>query len=68
MVQKLLEDRFHLVVHQEQKAMKVYVMAIAKGGHKLKAADPGSERAGTGQPTCARSITQDNVYHRTAKT
>ena len=36
----------------------------AKGGAKLKAAAAGSESAGAGQPVCARSISQDNVYHR----
>jgi uncharacterized protein (TIGR03435 family) len=64
MIRTLLTDRFHLVVHTEQKQMKVYVMTIAKGGPKLTAAQPGSESAGTGQPTCARSISPDNVYHR----
>jgi uncharacterized protein (TIGR03435 family) len=64
MLQKVLENRFHLVVHREEKVMKVYVMVVAKGGAKLKVAEPGSESAGTGQPVCARSIGQDNVYHR----
>ncbi len=46
MVQKLLADRFHLVVHREEKMMKVYAIVIAKGGHKLK------EAQGPGDPVC----------------
>lgn len=58
MLQKLLADRFHLVVHREEKVMKVYAIVIAKGGHKLKGAQ------GPGDPVCIPSIGQDNVYHR----
>lgn len=57
MVQKLLADRFHLVVHREEKAMKVYAMVVAKGGAKLKAAQGGDS-------VCIPSIGDDNVYHR----
>jgi uncharacterized protein (TIGR03435 family) len=58
MVQKLLMDRFHLVVHREEKVEKVYAMVVAKGGHKLKAAD------GLGEAVCIPSIGDDNEYHR----
>ena len=58
MLQKLLTDRFHLVVHREQKVEKVYAMVVAKGGQKLKVAE------GTGNPACIPSIGDDNVYHR----
>jgi uncharacterized protein (TIGR03435 family) len=58
MLQKLLADRFHLVVHREEKMMKVYAMAVDKGGPKLKAAD------GSGEAVCIPSIGDDNVYHR----
>jgi len=58
MLQKLLVDRFHLVVHREEKVEKVYAMVVAKGGHKLKAAD------GSGEAVCIPSIGDDNVYHR----
>ena len=57
MVQKLLSDRFHLVVHREAKVVKVYAMAAAKSGFKLKQADGG-------EPVCIPSIGNDNVYHR----
>jgi uncharacterized protein (TIGR03435 family) len=57
MVQKLLTDRFHLVVHREEKVEKVYAMVVAKGGHKLKEAQGGD-------PVCIPSIGDDNVYHR----
>lgn len=57
MLQKLLADRFHLVVHREDKKVKVYAMVQAKGGFKLKAAQGG-------EPVCAPSIGTDNVYHR----
>jgi uncharacterized protein (TIGR03435 family) len=58
MLQKLLADRFHLVVHREEKMMKVYAMVVDKGGPKLKAAD------GSGEAVCIPSIGDDNVYHR----
>ena len=58
MLQKLLADRFHLVVHREEKMMKVYAMVVDNGGPKLKAAD------GSGEAVCIPSIGDDNVYHR----
>jgi len=58
MVQKLLAERFHLVVHRETKVMKVYALVVAKGGPKLK------EAQGSGDPVCIRSISEDNTYHR----
>jgi uncharacterized protein (TIGR03435 family) len=57
MLQKLLEDRFHLVVHREEKVMKVYSMVVAKGGAKLAEAKGGDQ-------VCVPSIGNDNVYHR----
>lgn len=57
MVQKLLADRFHLVVHREEKSVKVWAMVSAKGGFKL-------QRAEGGEAVCAPSISNDNVYHR----
>jgi uncharacterized protein (TIGR03435 family) len=40
MLQKLLADRFHLVVHIETKTLPVYDLVIASGGSKLKVAAP----------------------------
>lgn len=39
-VQSLLTDRFHLVVHHENRDTPVYTLVVAKNGPKLKAADP----------------------------
>jgi uncharacterized protein (TIGR03435 family) len=40
MLRKLLADRFQLTFHHEQREMNVYALTVAKGGPKLKAADP----------------------------
>jgi uncharacterized protein (TIGR03435 family) len=40
MLQKLLADRFQLTLHREQREMSVYTLTVAKGGSKLKPADP----------------------------
>jgi uncharacterized protein (TIGR03435 family) len=36
MLQKLLADRFKLTTHSDQRVIPVYVLAVAKGGSKLK--------------------------------
>ena len=38
MLQRLLEDRFRLKVHYEQRVMSLYEMTVAKGGVRMKAA------------------------------
>jgi len=35
MLQRLLEERFQIVVHREQKEMSIYELAVAPGGSKL---------------------------------
>jgi uncharacterized protein (TIGR03435 family) len=40
MLQTMLADRFKLKVHHESKEVAVYALVIAKGGFKLKEADP----------------------------
>jgi uncharacterized protein (TIGR03435 family) len=40
MYQKLLADRFHLTLHRETREMSIYAITVAKGGPRLKAADP----------------------------
>jgi uncharacterized protein (TIGR03435 family) len=40
MLQRLLEDRFKLKVHYEQKVMSLFEMTIAKGGVRMKVAHP----------------------------
>jgi uncharacterized protein (TIGR03435 family) len=39
MLQKLLADRFKATTHTDQRVMPVYVLAVAKGGSKLKPSD-----------------------------
>jgi uncharacterized protein (TIGR03435 family) len=39
---ELMADRFKLKFHREQRMMAVYVLEVAKGGSKLKAADANS--------------------------
>ena len=42
MMQAMLADRFKLKVHRETKELPIYSLVIAKGGFKLKDADPNS--------------------------
>ena len=44
MLKKLLADRFELKFHYEQREMNVYALVVAKGGPKLKAADPNGQQ------------------------
>jgi uncharacterized protein (TIGR03435 family) len=47
MLQRLLEDRFHLKVHYEQKVMPLYDMTVAKGGVRMKIAHPADPEHGS---------------------
>jgi uncharacterized protein (TIGR03435 family) len=47
MLRALLADRFNLKVHHETRELPVYVLAIAKGGPKLKASKPDDPDANT---------------------
>jgi uncharacterized protein (TIGR03435 family) len=40
MLQALLADRFHLKIHHETRDLPMYSLVVAKGGFKLKEADP----------------------------
>jgi uncharacterized protein (TIGR03435 family) len=48
MMQRLLEERFHLTVHREPRSFPGYELVIAKGGPKLKesASDPAAVAGG----------------------
>ena len=45
MMQAMLADRFKLKVHRETKELPIYSLVIAKGGFKLKEADPNNTYA-----------------------
>jgi uncharacterized protein (TIGR03435 family) len=47
MYQKLLAERFHLVLHREMREMPAYALTVAKGGPHLKVADR-DEKLNTG--------------------
>lgn len=46
MLQSLLADRCQLKVHREMREMPVYALVVAKGGLKLKDADPDTDARG----------------------
>lgn len=50
MFQTLLEERFQLKIHRETREMTAYDLVVAKGGAKLKRADPDGEVTLDGQP------------------
>jgi uncharacterized protein (TIGR03435 family) len=47
MLQRLLEDRFQLKVHYEQRTMPLYEMTVAKGGVRMKVAHPADPEHGS---------------------
>jgi uncharacterized protein (TIGR03435 family) len=47
MLQRLLEDRFKLKIHYEQRVMSLYEMTVAKGGVRMKAAHPADPEHGS---------------------
>jgi uncharacterized protein (TIGR03435 family) len=50
MLRKLLADRFHLVLHREQREMGIYALKVSKGGPKLgpSLTDPNAPQDQTG--------------------
>lgn len=47
MLQALLADRFHLILHRETRDLPIYALVAAKGGPKLEAAESGASSNGT---------------------
>jgi uncharacterized protein (TIGR03435 family) len=43
MLQALLAERFQLKIHHEMRENSVYALVVAKGGHKMKEAEPDPE-------------------------
>jgi uncharacterized protein (TIGR03435 family) len=50
MMQRLLEDRFHLKIHREIRELPVYIMSVAREGSKLE---------GTQEESCDHADTTD---------
>jgi len=50
MMQAMLADRFKLTVHHETKELGMYDLVIAKGGSKLKEADPSASSPNAADP------------------
>lgn len=43
MLQRLLTERFHLVVHREPRPTDVYELVVGTGGHKMRDVEPADE-------------------------
>ena len=56
MLRQLLIDRIALVVHHETREQPVFDMMIAKGGHKLRPAEPLPDGASANDPSVPRLI------------
>jgi uncharacterized protein (TIGR03435 family) len=60
MLQRLLEDRFQLKMHYEQRVMPIYEMTVAKGGVRMKTAHPTDPEHGSMEMSNGK-LTGDNV-------
>jgi uncharacterized protein (TIGR03435 family) len=61
MLRKLLADRFNLQFHREKKEMSVYALTVAKGGPKLKEAEPPAAPNPEGPPPLVFVLAPDVV-------
>jgi uncharacterized protein (TIGR03435 family) len=63
MLQTLLAERFKLAFHREQRQMSIYLLAVAKSGHKLTPGDPAKcpNAAGCGFNASPTQIVGDSV-------
>ena len=50
-VRNLLQERFHLKTREESKELSIYLLKVAKGGHKMKATPNDIPYGGTMQGT-----------------
>src|SRR6185312_7033075 len=53
MLRRLLDERFHLVHHREQKEMPIYSLTVAKGGAKLREPATPADATPQGPPALA---------------
>jgi uncharacterized protein (TIGR03435 family) len=58
MLQKLLQQRFHLSVHRESKLVSGYALVVAKGGAKLQPAKEGGSPSFTSCRTGSKAAAQ----------
>ena len=61
MLQKLLADRFKMVVHREEKQMPAYALTVGKNGPKMKESD---KPVPQGQPLCRGGEGEPGMTHR----
>ncbi len=61
MVQSLLEDRFHIKVHHEQREFPVYALIVGKSGLKMKETAPPPEGVGNTAVNVSASGAQQGV-------
>ena len=56
MLQSLLAERFHMVVHRENRDMEVLALLLPKGDHKMKESDPNVTPGAHDDPVRGRVI------------
>src|SRR5579871_223232 len=61
MLRKLLNDRFSLTFHREQKEMRAYVLTVAKGGPKLKETTVSPDATPEGPPPLIFVVAPDEI-------
>jgi uncharacterized protein (TIGR03435 family) len=62
MLQSLLAERFHLVLHKDTHPLPAFVLTVGKGGSKLKPSD-GSQSSGCGNdPNAPKDPPSDHSY------
>jgi len=62
MIQNLLADRFHLVIHREPREVSGYWLSVAKGGAKMQLEKPetkGSSTSSNGMHLTAKNVKMD---------